>query len=105
MLTTDITQEPLNNNQVRFTPDEPTGPSAVHSETAPISNRETNLNAVGGPLSVGLTNRISGDNLSKSPRSQSRSTSRSPTREYTLNQQQKQPLTEERMFSLFYFIS
>jgi hypothetical protein len=96
MLTTDITRDTPDNNQVRFTPDESTSPSTVRSQ---ISNRETaNATAPGGPLSVGLTNRISGENLSKSPRSQSRSTSRSPTREYALNQQQKEPLTEERMF-------
>jgi hypothetical protein len=104
LLTTDITRDTPDNSQVRFIPDQSTSPSTVRSQRSPISNRETNINAPGGPLSVGLTNPISDENLTKSPRSQSRSPNRSPTREYTINQQQKTLLTDQSMFSFNFFI-
>ena len=53
----------------------------------------------GGPLSVGLTNPIPDEKGSRSPRSQSRS----PTREYTVNPQQKTLVSDQRMFSYVLF--
>jgi hypothetical protein len=105
LLTTDITRDTPDNSQVRFIPDQSTSPPTTRSQRSPISNRETNVDAPGGPLSVGLTNPIPDENLTKSPRSQSRSPNRSPTREYTINQQQKPFTADQSMFSfiLFFF--
>ncbi|CAF0730470.1 unnamed protein product [Rotaria sp. Silwood1] len=92
LFTPDITLNTPNISQVRFEPDQSTSPSTVRS---PTSTRETNINAPGGPWTVGLTNPISDENLTRSPRSQSRSPSHSPTRENTFNQQEKKPLPKQ----------
>lgn len=101
LLTTDITRDTPDNSQVRFVPDQSTSPSTIRAQRSPPSNRETNANAPGGPLSVGLTNPISDENLTKSPSSQSRSPSHSPTREYTMDQESKRPLSEQRNIKHF----
>ncbi|CAF4041131.1 unnamed protein product [Rotaria sp. Silwood2] len=95
LLTTDITREPPDNSQVRFVSDQSTSPSTVHSQRSPMSTRETNVKAPGGPFSVGLTNPIPDENLTRSPRSQSRSPSHSPTRDNTFNQQEKKSLPNQ----------
>lgn len=53
------------------------------------------MNAPTGPLSVGITNPISDDQATRSPRSP-RSQSRSPTREFPVNQQQKTIINERK---------
>ncbi len=99
LLTTDITRDTPDNSQVRFIPDQSTSPSTSRSQRSPISTRETSANVPGAPLSVGLTNPISDEKGTKSPRSQSRS----PTREYTVNPQQKTLVTDQRMFSFLIY--
>ncbi|CAF1569314.1 unnamed protein product [Rotaria magnacalcarata] len=94
LLTTDITRDTPDNNQVRFVPDRSVSPPASRSQRSPVSNREINTNAPGGPYSVGLTNPISDENLTKSPRSRSRSPSHSPTREYAVSPPEKKSLEE-----------
>ncbi|CAF4469790.1 unnamed protein product [Rotaria socialis] len=96
LLTTDITRDTPDNNQVRFVPDRSVSPPTNRSQRSPVSNREINTNAPGGPYSVGLTNPISDENLTKSPRSRSRSPSHSPTREYTVSQPEKKSLEESQ---------
>ncbi|CAF1208220.1 unnamed protein product [Rotaria sordida] len=95
LLTTDITRDTPDNSQVRFVPDRSTSPSTVRSQRTPVSTREANINAPGGPLSVGLTNPISDENLTRSPRSQSSSPSRSPTREATYRQPERKPFSNQ----------
>ena len=85
LLTTDITRDTPDNSQVRFIPDRSTSPATTRSQLSPPSTRETSANVPSGPLSVGLTNPIPEEKGTRSPRSQSRS----PTREYTVNSQQK----------------
>jgi hypothetical protein len=101
LLTTDITRDTPDNSQVRFRPDRSTSPPISRSERSPVSTRETNANAPGGPLSVGLTNPPSDEIQTKSPRSQSRS----PTREYTVSSQQKTEITEQCMFFIYFYFS
>ncbi len=104
MLTTDITRDTPDNNQVRFIPDQSQKSLPVRSQRSPpIPTREANVNVPGIPLSVGLTNPISDDNTTKSPSSRSRSSSRSPTREYTVDRQQKTSLNEQCRFFFFSF--
>ncbi|UJR25322.1 hypothetical protein I4U23_006673 [Adineta vaga] len=95
LLTTDITREPLNNNQLRFVPDQPQNTSTIRSQRSPLPDRGNSSNTPGGPLSVGITNPISDENITKSPRSQSRSPSHSPAREFAVNRGQKSSLTEQ----------
>jgi hypothetical protein len=99
LLTTDITRDTPDTNQVRFVPDQSQNSLPVRSQRSPpIPTREANASLPDIPLSVGLTNPISDDNATKSPGSRSRSSSRSPTREYTVDRQQKTSLTEQRRF-------
>lgn len=101
LLTTDITRDTPDNSQVRFIPDRSKSPPTNRSDPSPINTREKNVNAPGGPLSVGLTNPISDDNVTKSPRSQSRS----PTREYGINPQHKPYVSDQCMFFSCFFSS
>lgn len=75
-------------------PDRSTSPPTGRSQRSPIAGRDGVVNAPGGPLSVGLTNPISDENVTRSPRSQSRS----PTREFPVNQQSKPTLPTQCMF-------
>ncbi|CAF0852377.1 unnamed protein product [Adineta steineri] len=92
LLTTDITRDTPDNNQVRFIPDKSQHSPPTHSPRSPVS---THVNAPGGPLSVGITNPISDENQTRSPRSQSQSPRHSPTRAFTVNRQQEASLTDE----------
>ena len=89
MLTTDITRDTPNNDQVRFIPEQPAN-TATASQLPRVqpAERDTEVRAarISAPLSVGLTNPIP-DETTRSPRSQSQSPSRSPTREYPINQE------------------
>ena len=98
LLTTDITRDTPDSNQVRFIPDESTGPTGMDAEYSSTSARQAIVNASDGSFSVGLTNPISDDNRTKSPRSQSPSPSRSPTSDHTINQQQNERLIEKSIF-------
>lgn len=98
MLTTDITRDTPDNSQVRFVPERSLSPPAVQSQRSPTSDRGSNVNAPGGPYSVGLTNPIPDEHATKSPRSQSRSPSHSPIREYTVTEQEKKSLSEPGKF-------
>ena len=97
LLTTDITRDTPNNNQVRFVPEQPTTTttSTVRSQRSPIATRDAAIKTATVPLSVGLTNPISDDSLTKSPRSASHSPSRSPAREYIIGHEPKTMLSEQ----------
>lgn len=89
MLTTDITRDTPNNDQVRFIPEQPANATTSGQPTRiQPAERDTEVRAarISAPLSVGLTNPIP-DETTRSPRSHSQSPSRSPTREYPINQE------------------
>ena len=98
MLTTDITRDTPNNDQVRFIPEQTTNNlTSSQSQRVPAVEREPEVRAarISAPLSVGLTNPIPDETTTRSPRSQSQSPSRSPTREYSINQETKVSTKEE----------
>ncbi|CAF0931428.1 unnamed protein product [Adineta ricciae] len=95
LLTTDITRDTPDSSQVRFMADQSQNTTTVRAQRLSAPGRENASNAPGAPLSVGITNPISDESATRSPRSHSSSPSRSPTREFPVNRQQKASLTEQ----------
>jgi PDZ domain len=89
LLTTDITRDTPNSDQVRFIPEQATSSKRSRAEQSPVATREKAASAPIVPLSVGLTNPISDESTTKSPRTQSQSPSRSPARDISVSQESK----------------
>lgn len=83
ILTTDITRDTPNNEQVRFVPEPQTSSTSPSSRVQP-TNRENKTIGSSAPLAIGLTNPISDETQPRSRQSTSQSPTRSPTREYTV---------------------
>ena len=95
VLTTDITRDTPNNDQVRFVPEPPTILKDTSSPPATTAARDYDYNGL--PLSVGWTNPISAETAQKAARSSSESPNRSPAREFTVSEQSKSVLAERSM--------